>query len=392
MTRNDLLEFFLFCLSRPPCRPGRRLVSELELARLTGEGRQKLRGILNELERQGYLSRKKGSGTFVRKLVPYEPQHTEEEIFSNIRLLPEAIFQNREHDGAGPDLQAQQLRIGISGGFALKTSVNYRIFESACRRLEELGCRTVTAVSGEDNSFQLPDTLCDGYLCLIRHAPLLRAALAAISPEAARIPASFFHPGSYPVEDEPLVTLDTYEALQRGVHILAERGFRRIAFAGCVIRPCRRTPLQFFLEALTEERLFQYRDMVIADLDNPQRETIALRNLRELFDREVPDAILVQDDHLLPVVQEVCSERDLIPGRDIGILALTNRSEETPPGAIRWSALEFDPSWVGERAAENLVAAIRSPGTPPLSFSQQAAWVEGTTLGVPPSSEATFNQ
>lgn len=384
MTRNDLLEFFLFCLSRPPCRPGCRLVSELELANLTGEGRQKLRGILNELERQGYLSRKKGSGTFVRKLVPYEPRYTEEEIFSRIRLLPEAIFQSREHDGAGPDLQAQQLRIGISGAFALKTSVNYRIFEAACRRLEELGCRTVTAVAADDGSFQLPDTLCDGYLCEVRQAAQLRAKLAAISPEAVRTPVSFFHPGSYPVAEEPLVTLDTYEALRRGVHILAERGFRRIAFAGCTIRACRRTPLQVFLEALTEERLFDYRDMVIADLDNADREPHVLRDLRELFDREVPEAILVQNDHLLHAIQEVCRERKLEFGSDIGILAITNRGGEKLPGAVRWSALEFDPVWVGERAAESLVAAIRAPGSPVSSFSQLAAWVEGATLAAVP--------
>ncbi len=56
--------------------PGQRLPSEIELAREFGVSRVITRQAVQMLEREGYVSRKKGSGTFVNELTPdFKPIH-----------------------------------------------------------------------------------------------------------------------------------------------------------------------------------------------------------------------------------------------------------------------------------------------------------------------------
>lgn len=384
MTRRELLEFFQLSLSRPPCFPGRRLLSELELSRVLGAGRQQIRGILDELETQGFITRKQGSGTFVRKLYPYTPRLGEESLFKAIRLLPEMLFQEGTSPSVTPDQQAQQLRIGISGAFALRTSVNYRIFQGALQRLEELGCKAVTAVATGEEQFLLPAEPCDGYLCDAVHASQLRQQLSMRQGDSGvLVPVSYFHCGYLELLEEPLVILDTYEAVQRCMRILFQRGFRRIAFIGGEVLTCRRKPVQIYLDALTEYNEYEYRGMLMLDMNSDHRDQQTREWLLELLQRNKPEVLLIHDDHILPVVQQVCGELQLVMGEDVGVCAITNRGCGPAEAGVQWSGLKFDPGWLGRQAVDNLLAAIRQPGVPIPSISQHAAWVEGATLGAP---------
>ena len=393
MERDDLIHFFEFCLSQSPSRSGIQLQSEPELARLLNEGRQKIRRVLNDLVERGYLTRRHGSGTFVRKVYPIPTELNPEKLLREAQLLPENIFQPENRDTTSqPDFQAQQLRIGLPGKPALITRANYMIYEAARKRIEHLGFLPVTYThftpkywsesARKDFRQELQEIRCDGFLAEIRWSLIFRNALLDAF-DSIMLPVSYFYPGTIEITLEPLVNLDSHEAISRGVRLLAERGYQRIAM---IAQHGRQedtiAPLHVYLQSLIYNRLTAYQEPLILSselIDNNCPENLLFQLLDILFKRNAPDALLVEDDHFLPTVHRFLKQNNLHPGREIGVITLANKNSPFEDD-INWSRLEFNPSEIGILAVDKLVAAIEQPNMAICSMSQQAAWVQGNTV------------
>jgi DNA-binding LacI/PurR family transcriptional regulator len=392
MEREELISFFEFCLSQSPCSSGLRLQSEPELARLLNEGRQKVRRALNDLVERGYLTRRHGSGTFVRKVYPASAELNPETFLCKVQILPENIFHPETRDTTShPDFQAQQLRIGLPGNSARFTKTNYSIYEAARRRIEDLGFIPVTYTRFTPENWtepalrefrrELQEIRCDGFLAEVRWSRLFRNALQDVF-GSNYLPISYFYPGSIDITAEPLVNLDIHEAIRRGVRILAEQGYQRIAM---LAMPGRKedkiAPLHVYLQSLIDNCLTAYQAPLILPLTHLDKhfEDLVFQSLDLLFSRNAPDALLVGNDHFLPVVQRYLNRNNLQPGREIGVITLANKNSPFEDG-VNWSRLEFNPAAIGALAVDNLADAIEQPNEPICSMSQRAAWIPGESI------------
>lgn len=385
MRKEELVQLFEFYLSRPPCMSGVRLRSEPELARILNESRQKIRRALDDLVERGFLTRKQGSGTFVRKVFPEAEALNSDSV---VRLMPRVVAEQvflpkaPEPQKRRPDRSAQGLRIGLPGDIRFLTRTNHTLFEAAKERFESLGHTAVlySQYSGGLETLKSPEELarefqrgrCDGYLFESYWYDTVQAALRLAFGDA-EIPAIYFWPGSTQINCEPLIQIDTNEAVGRAVDLLAGFGYRRIALI----------TMEDNSHPAAPEREVCLRRLAAHQLD--YHETITLRgplgaglahSLDALFERNAPDAFYVADDHYLPEFCRWLERNGVEPGRDLGVITLANRHGELN-GAADWSRLEFDPPQVGFHAADHLIRAIHSPGAALCNFSHQATWKPG---------------
>ncbi|MBS1370217.1 MAG: substrate-binding domain-containing protein [Lentisphaeria bacterium] len=384
MKKEELVRLFEFYLSQPPCMSGVRLRSEPELGRIFNENRQKIRRALDELVERGFLTRKHGSGTFVRKVFPAAEAPEYDAVAHLTRILPEQIFlpEPQEPQTRRPDRSAQGLRIGIPGDIRFLTRTNYTLFEAARVHLESLGHTAVlfSQYSEGLEVFKTAEALaeefrrnrCDGYLFESYWNDTVQAALR-LAFGAVEIPAIYFWPGSTPVNCEPLIQIDTDEAVRRAADLLAGFGYRRIALVNMEDNSHSAAPERAaFQQRLAFHRL-DYQEVIT--LRGPLGAGLAV-SLDALFERNAPDALYVADDHYIPGLCRWLGKNGIEPGRDLGVITLANRSGELN-GASEWSRLEFDPAQVGFLAADHLVRAIHSPGAELCNFSHQATWKPG---------------
>lgn len=386
--KNDVIRnIFTYLLSRPPCRSGLRLRSEPDLARLLNVPRQTVRRSLDVLVEEGYLTRKHGSGTYVRKVFPAEDALAENMVRKHYaEIIPEQVFvEDQPLSRHSPEQRKHRLRIGISGDSALLTKTNQLIFSGARSRLETLGHKpiaysqliydTSTIKNAEELAEELQKTQCDGYLIECWWAELFKEAFRLAFGGNCNIPVTYFWPGSIPLEHEPLIQMDTDEAVARAVRILAAKCYSRIALIA----------MDRFPHAASQEVEIYQRTMAMGGLtyrgsigvsDLPGSEL--KKDLAAMWENNRPDAVYVSDDHYLAVLHDWMKENRLIPGKDLAVITLWNRNGGFP-GHLNWSRLEFDPRQVGILAIDNMVKSINSTEEGICSFSHQASWIPGTT-------------
>jgi DNA-binding LacI/PurR family transcriptional regulator len=363
-----------------------RLRSESDLGRLFGESRQKIRRALDVLVAGGYLTRQHGCGTFVRKVFCQEEAPLLAFVRNYSDVMPERLFQTEVvSTRLKPNRKKHQLRIGLSGDPVLLNRTNDVLYQGAKTRVEELGHKpvvyshmtynTAELKNPRDFAEELKRTRCDGYLIESRWAESVKAAFEdAFGPDGHPF-ATYFWPASIRVSHEPLVQLDTNEAMERALRILAETGRRKIAVVimDCLGRDID-SELRIYRNTLSEYGISYHKTAHIRG----SYDTDVLTCLNQTFTEDMPDAIYVADDHYLGALSHWLDDRTLKPGADIGIITLSNKGCSLP-NAHNWSRLEFDPRLVGRLAVDNMIDAIESPDRSVGSFSLQAAWLAGDT-------------
>lgn len=353
--------------------------SEPELGRLFNESRQKIRRSLDVLVEQGYLTRKHGSGTFVRKVYPQEDAPDEAEILKHTEVLPEQVFMPNEIESRhAPEQKKHRLRIGIPGDSSLLTKANQLIFSGAETRLKELDHKAVMyshlnyGVSGLKTAEQLADEFgklrCDGYIFECLWADLYSKALKMAFGDNVNIPITYVWAGSIPVEHEPLIQQDTNEAVTRAVSLLAANGYSRIGLI-CMDRFPHPASIDADNYTIAMQRVgLDYRAVIEC---NDMRGTKLKNHLTELWKNNRPDALYVADDHFLPELQAWMKDNNIKNGKDIKIITLWNKNGHDP-GVSR---LEFDPRQVGILAVDNMIRSINLTEERICSFSHQAKWI-----------------
>ncbi len=390
MKKKDLYDIFSFMLSRPPCSSGLRLRSEPELARIFGVPRQTVRRALDVFVNDGYLSRKHGSGTYVRKVYSQENAMPEEQVRKiSGEIIPEQLFiDNAQQLTHCPEQKKHQLSIGISGDPALLLRANNLIYSGICKRLKEHGCKAVpySQLSYDTTRIKDADELvkeisshqCDGYLIEYWWADLFKEVFNRVFGENSNIPVTYFWNGSIDIELEPLVKIDTDEALSRAMRKFIRNNYKKIAII--VMNRSRHSPfaeINLYRQSLAEANLdfqaiLQVKDIVGTGLKE---------QLDHIWKTNRPDAIYVADDHFLSVLYEWMSENKIIPGKNLAVITLWNNGGPFP-GDIDWSRMQFDPRQVGYMAVDNIVKSIQSTREDVCSFSHQAKWIAGETINL----------
>ncbi len=380
MKRENVIAIFKYLLSCPPCRSGMRLRSEPELGRLLSESRQKVRRSLDVLVEDGYLTRKHGSGTYVRKVYPVEDAPSEEEIMNYTGINSEQIFMlDQTRSNHIPEHKKHRLKIGIPGDSTLLSTVNDLIVNGAMNRLEELEYKAIKyshinykLTSGlksiEDLAKEFSKIKCDGYIFECRWADIYKKAFELAFGKDLTPPVTYLWNGSLPVDHEPLVQIDTNEALSRAVRILHNMGFSRIGLICMDIYYHNSSEEVEVYDLSMQKAGLEYRSIIKC---NETRGKKLKNQLSELWKNNRPDALYVADDHFLPLVMAWMQENKLRDGKDIKIITLWNKCGHTPSV----SRLEFDPRQVGMLAVNNMVRSINMTDEGICSFSHQAKWV-----------------
>ena len=379
---NELAEIVEYNLAQKPARVGQRLRSEHELAALFGVNRMRLRRSLDHLVAKGILVRCHGSGTYLRK-VP----NVLEKPAKKILISSEDLLADLEPDSSRklPDHAQAQLALGLWSDLhlAYQSRTNHSLTEGIIQRCKELDLALdIGSVLEQENVPKLPKDLaaeferrpCDGYLAVSRWSWLVGDACSEAYGQASP-PMVFIWPASTPLDCEPLVQIDTNEAVARGVRLLATEGYKNIGLLTFVF-PCH--------PAQQEQRVYRWA-MEDAGLSYEASEPAELerlsvhRALDKLLHRKDPiDSLYLANDEALTDVLEYLDSQHVVPGRDLGLITNANKGNYMPTG-YNWSRLEFNPTYVGRAAVDSLVAAIQSAGETITSVSHQAAWVEGDT-------------
>ena len=387
MKRDELIKLFEFFLSQPPCRGGVRLRSEPELACILLENRQKIRRALDDLAERGYISRLRGSGTFVRKVFPAREAPPREFVAERTRVLPDQIFQplNETQFRGAFRPEGQSLRIGLPAEIRLLTRTNCNFYDGVVRHLTEAGHIAEpyreyqqgleVFKTAEELAEELRRAPCDGYIVENAWAENFNAA-ARLAFDGNPPPMVYYWTGSVPISGEPLIQFDTNEALHRGLLKLVEAGYRRIALV----------TMEDIVHGSQPERRYYAQTIQKAGLDYEEIITLPgplgaglASSLNALFERNPPDALYIADDHFLPGCADFFRGNRLVPGRDIGVITLSNRGGELSDQED-WSRLEFDPARFGAFTVEILLQCIRTPDAPFGGFSCQATWKPGKTI------------
>lgn len=387
----ELAHAFRAALGRPPVATGCRLRSERELAESLKVGRKRVRAVLDELVAEGILVRRQGSGTYVRRI----PERSVDDLIgdggTNIKkwflagdlLIADDESRQSEEQRLQPSAQQRRLRLEIWSGFHRTTSTNRLILDAMLDRAEHLGheLSVHSIIRSADQPLQ-EDELAkrlqaqpgDGYLVSASLGSLFKRAYRKAF-DATQPSAVYVAPGSSVVDCEPMIRIDTDEAIFRAVRLLRAEGYERVGMI-CVDNPARVAPTESANYGLAAESTGQtYR----AVAEEPRTVEGGYRGMKRLLERAVrPDAVYVSNDEQLPGAVAAIAEQGLHLGVDIGLITLST-TKSALPADVRWSQLQFDPVAVGRDAIDALVNLLQTAGRRLGSQSHMASWIPGET-------------
>ena len=389
LAMNNVEWILRYSLSSPPAKVGMRLCSERELASILGEDRMKVRRALNKLAKQDILTRRHGSGTFVRKIVSFPHDENSPQI-PQAKQLAKKIFASKSAGRTLPD-RHKTFRLGLWGDLHCTTDVNSLILEGLTEKAEENGHRLGVhslikkehvPLEAEDVARQLWESPSDGYIVVMRWAQLFEQAFAMVYGQTPP-PVTYIFPDSCPTcRCQPLVELGTDAAVMQAVEIFAQQGYQRVGFLpmSTVVHDEQRDRKVYACALLQQDLDYQ-----AIEFAPPSNDCIQAAMHKLLNRPQAPEALYIGDDHLLPGVAEYLARTGIVPGRDLAIITLANRGIPLANGH-NWSRLEFNPRMAGRLAVESLVRVLRSAGEELCSFSHRPIWWPGDTHSKPEKS------
>ncbi|MBL4701505.1 MAG: GntR family transcriptional regulator [Phycisphaeraceae bacterium] len=366
-------------LSQPPSCVGRRLQSERALATHFGVRHYQIRKNLNDLVAQGYLVRRHGSGTFVRKVV-HPVNLTTEALTIAQQIQTNDLFvneQTHEPTPLKPALQDQTLQIAfwtdmISPSHSL-------IVNSIEQRIEEQGhklCKIPVVhtkhvpVSADELHHAMHQANFDGHIIISRWAELVRMAFGKVYK-----PTIYLWPGNFSHRFEPLIEVDICNSIERAVEIFTQVGYQQIGLI--YLDEMGRDPV---LEQRAYEQAinwhghhYQYEMLVSIE---QQMVFNAVKKMVRSAKR--PQAIYISSDHLTAMVVQALEELDCLPGRDIAVISIANVGKPLPEG-YDWSQMIFNPQDFGRIAADAVLRVIQSAGEELCSYAHRSTWKPGMT-------------
>lgn len=385
---QQLTDLLHYRLSASPSRAGLRLIPERELAAALGIARYQIRIALDNLVELQVLTRKHGSGVYVRKVPDPLPQGARGlKRWLSLLTADELFAKSRTSPRLKADPSHVRLRMGVWWQSLYPSESVNLLWAGAVDQAKDLGHDLIfhdmaPFESQEDKTRTLqesPDFLhCDGHLILV---PLAQTYFEAKGER--NLPAVFIWPGMCDPSLQPLIRIDANEALTESMRHLAEAGCRRIALLGLdtsdqAVPPFIQSHQRRFdpvYASTTKSMGLRYQRSAYS---RPDTRSAAEAVHILLSEGEAFDGLVVADDVVLEHALPALEARGLRPGGDIGLITFSNHGRALPPG-YRWSRMEFHPYQLGRLAVQCLVKDIQSAGEDLLSFSHQPQWISGDT-------------
>jgi hypothetical protein len=366
-----------YCLRERPESLGRRLCSESRLGELFELGRWQVRQALDGLAKDGIIVKRRGSGTFVKRIPAFKlatPVHrsiTPEELFSdNTTSEPLAmVSRTTKHPGWSIDLWGDWMSSDLSSQCTLAGMIE-RANHAGHRLSAHSACRGDGAVVPAE---VVVDTLntsrSHGAIFGLNYFDANEAVLKKCSK-----PIAVYYAGSMPAREGPVVSLDTESGIEFALRVFAREGFGRAAVIGLD------TPYHpSHLERAAVVKAKSTGTIAAAEFYGCDvKEPRTCINAAKSALHAASDAIYVGDDTLLPFVAKAVEQAGLKPGHDIGIITLANRGVPLP-GDRSWSRLEMDGWLFGRMIVDALTIHLDSRGQQKPSLQLRLNWVPGET-------------
>lgn len=371
-------------LAHKPTEVGDRLRSEDDLAAVFKVGRWKLRKSVDQLVCKGILVRRRGSGTYVEKIPPEASISGEPEDSGTVQPIPAQLLLARDGRNdkrlsfAGLANGRKHLQLGLWCYMYSLSPINQMILRGIVEQANGSGHQVAihsmldsmeTPLPVSRIVDQLSDSCFDGHIVPVRWADRFVAAMGT-----HRAPTVYFGYSKHPIRYEPLVTIDSYEAIERAVMLLAKEGYRRIAMIGLGDPSHQNEDTSAIYERTVKKAGLDYSEAVFSRIEIGESMAVT----RELLARAAPDAVYVADDYVLEGVAEALKTAGIVPGRDFGLITLSNYGHLLPRGND-WSRLEFDPEEYGRVIVNNLLRIIQVAGARIGTLTIHAAWRPGRT-------------
>ncbi len=360
-----------------------KLKSEDALVEALGVSRRYLREIFCELTLSGHLRRRRPCGTFlVQRPEPIPDAETPDELPPHMRMISsELLFDSAPTGGAGiPAVGTLTLQFwGLSSDFG----TTHQLIQAGM--LQEAEARQVTL------SFHPLELLPDMPLPQeeiaqqLRHSP----ADAFLVPSDWRgffleclgndpRPVVYLDCGSLLHEGEIVVASDSLRALELATELFLAQGMRHLAIVALdeqrQIAPGYLVRLEHACRGILSGKPLCSLRFLSMQLNPKAIADAACR----LFDGNRPDAVFINDDYLLPILVNEWKRRNLVPGRDLGVITLSNQGVPLP-GAYHWSSMNFNPGELGRRCVVEAILRARKEVAGPVRVLQTPVWLPGDT-------------
>ncbi len=390
ISHQSLIDLLNRSLSQPAARAGLRLRSERELAAALGVGRRRVAWAMGKLAQQGVVTRRVGDGTYLCR-APLESQVSPEgEVIPLEKLFYESLAAETDVlERAGKE----ELKLGICWlSLGEMSRANRLTLEGMMARALELGhtltFHNVETPNDPDGNMlieQLSRQRFDGVLACAIHYVQLRVQRVT-GRDGKSVPSAYFYTADVPLGFDPVITLNAGAAVELGVAQLAAQGHGRIGLIG--LETMR---LQSIYDAAMREAGLDFRaacivpppkgiggEIVVESTVVRQGKAATLEMLDLHPDLE---AVYVADDILMLGVAEALSERGIVPGRDLGVIALGTIGGPAAPGYV-WSQVAMDPRKLGRMAVDLMIDVIRKETQGmPVSVRLDPRWCPGETHG-----------
>lgn len=374
---NKLLSY---ALSRPPAKIGMRLKPESELSKILKLGRRCINDSLAGLAEAGVVDRRRGSGTFVRKVLPQKPAL--ESFWQSCVIFDTSIIFTSPLSGVSQISRLgcgmQKLHFGLWSDWAVASPTQQSRISGMIRSIESHGhymtmhdlvIRPHIPHSVEALHAKIIQHPCDGYLVVARWAELFLNALGDSS-----IPIVFCGAQCGPYH-QPNVTHAALSVLTQAIGLLRDGGFQKIAVIGFAA-PSMTAEVQkkAYLRAMEDFGL-DYHKALYVDGNSVNLISTVIEFLKQ-DDR--PEALYISDDRLIPFVDAAFNALNIVPGKNMGLISLANKQSSILPSPS-WSRMEFDQEVIGQMAAEMLIKKVSQTIQTITNITIQPTWVPGQT-------------
>lgn len=375
---HDLVASIEKTLSTPPCVAGLKLRSDREIAHSLKVNVSRVRTTMEMLEKKGYLLRKHGSGTFVRRIA-----NTDSVLKDITALHPSKIFKDYPFDSADKgDFRNinTKLNFGLWGDLHFTSQASQQLYASIISHINALGHEVTfnSMLRSYRDPFpveviadKLRQSKCDGHIVIGNCAHDFIKARGR-----ADMSTVFFAAGNQAIF-EPTVMFDTAEAVERAFRLFVKQGYTRVAAIGLKSGQLYSKPEKYIYQKEVEQHRFDYFNFV--EVPFSPAITTAMESARELLsNNKLPQAIYVADDNVLPALLEIFNSKRITPGRDIAVITLSNKGMALPEG-YNWSRVEFDPAELAKEVVKKLMAGVLEGDEISASVSLHGRFVAGET-------------
>lgn len=335
----DLAQTLLRHIASEQLRPGQRLGTEHELVQKHGVSRVTVRQALAILEKEGFISREKARGTFVRRSIQSSQQ------LSLVRGSVAVVCSNEQASHVDEDFAFATVLRGIERTLARQGFTVQILGLGADERTDRV--RLEQLASRQDL-----EGICTIGPCLEPYRDLV-----------GRVP--IVYSCCFYAENVPLVRQDVREVTRESVQYLVERGHRNIALlcGSWVDQKAFAIFVDGYREVFKAAGLPVNRSLLLHAHPGEPLERLAT----EVLSTARPTAIFAENWRICGAVLTAAMQLDLrIPG-DLSVIAYgQNVLQIASP--VQITTYVPDSNRTGELAGETLVAMIegKSPPTEPL--------------------------